>query len=96
MALNHRTSPQNRRRLAVANLKRCPLCGAVNAQQNQDCFACGWHGQFDRDPDTVEEGLNQLIDRCPELANAANFTPKKPTLWQKIRAIFRRKVDYWA
>ena len=93
MALNHRLNPQTRRRLAAANLKRCPLCGAVNAHQNEDCFACGWHGKFDRDPEIVEEGLNQLIDRCPELANAASFEPVKRSLWDRIRALFRRRVD---
>lgn len=84
---------QSRRQFAAANLKRCPLCGAVNAHQNQDCFACGWYGAFDRDPATVEEGLNLLIDRCPELANATNFHPQQPTLWDRLRAFFRRPFD---
>ena len=92
MALQPRFN-NNRRQFAAANLKRCPLCGAVNAQQNETCFACGWYGQFDRDPETVEEGLNLLIDRCPELANATSFTPPKYTFWDRIIAFFRRRVD---
>lgn len=92
MALQPRFN-QNRKQFAAANLKRCPLCGAVNAHQNHECFACGWHGQFDRDPETVEEGLNLLIDRCPELANATTFGKEKPSFWDKIRAFFRRGID---
>jgi hypothetical protein len=92
MALQPRSN-QNRRLFASANLKRCPLCGAVNAHQNNTCFSCGWHGRFDRDPETVEEGLNLLIDRCPELANATNFAPKQPSFWDRITAFFRRRVD---
>ncbi len=84
---------QNRKQFAAANLKRCPLCGAVNAHQNDECFACGWYGKFDRDPETVEEGLNLLIDRCPELANTTTFRPPKPTWWEKICAFFQRRVD---
>jgi hypothetical protein len=84
---------QNRRQFAAVNLKRCPLCGAVNAQQNGECFACGWFGQFDQDPEVVEEGLNLLIDRCPELANATSFNIPRPSLWDRIRAFFRKRID---
>lgn len=87
---------QSRLRLAAANLKRCPLCGAVNARQNFECFACSWHGAFDRDPHTVEEGLSQLIERCPELASTTNLPSKKPTLWDWFAGLFRRRIDYQA
>lgn len=96
MALIPRSIRPKRRRLAIANLKRCPLCGAVNAQQNDSCFACGWHGLFDKDPEIVEEGLNQLIDRCPELANAANLEPQKQNFWQWLRSLFHRRLDLQA
>ncbi|MBN9504291.1 MAG: hypothetical protein BGO01_03900 [Armatimonadetes bacterium 55-13] len=97
MSLRPRTNQDNRRRFAAANLKRCPLCGAVNTQQNHQCFACGWHGKFDQDPAIVQEGLNQLMDRCPELTNGASLEePKKPSLWRRILNKFRRKVDIWA
>ncbi len=92
MALHPRFN-QSRRQFASTNLKRCPLCGAVNAHQNHECFACGWYGAFDRDPDTVEEGLNLLIDRCPELANTTNFSRKPKGFWQRIQAFFRRPFE---
>ena len=79
--------PRPNRQFASANLKRCPLCGAVNANRNAECFACGWYGRFDSDAETVEEGLNLLIDRCPELAENGQLEIK-PTLWQRIAAFF--------
>ncbi len=92
MALQPRFN-QNRKSFAAANLKRCPLCGAVNAHLNEECFACSWHGEFDRDPATVEEGLSLLIDRCPELANATAFSSPKLSLWRRFRALFHKPVD---
>jgi len=60
----------------------------VNANKNEECFACGWYGRFDCDAETVEEGLNLLIDRCPELAD--NVRPANgPTFWERIVALFR-------
>ena len=80
--------PRPNRQFTSANLKRCPLCGAVNANKNSECFACGWYGRFDCDAETVEEGLNLLIDRCPELAE--NVRPAaRPTLWDRIVNLFR-------
>ena len=71
-------SEDDRRLFAIANLKRCPLCGAVNAHLNAECFACGWYGKFDRDPESVEEGLQILMDRCPELATPAPAVAHRP------------------
>jgi hypothetical protein len=70
----------DRRHFALANLKRCPLCGAVNAHLNHECFACGWYGKFDHDPESVEEGLQLLMDRCPELATPVPITVRRPGL----------------
>ena len=54
------------RRLACAHLKHCPLCEALNAANNVECFVCRWHGEFDRDSLRIEEGLRRLLSRCPE------------------------------
>jgi hypothetical protein len=75
-----------RRRLASSNLKCCPLCSALNAEENHECFVCGWRGLFERDPDTVEAGLNRLMRQCPELNEPA--TPQ--TRRRNIRAIWHR------
>jgi len=61
---------ETKRLISSHTLKRCTLCGAVNSIANEECFVCRWRGEFDRDPDEIEIGVNQLLDRCPELAVA--------------------------
>jgi hypothetical protein len=53
--------------MCIANLKRCPLCGAINAIRNDECFACSWHGLFLCDRQSVCEGVAAILARCPEL-----------------------------
>ena len=31
----------------------CTLCGTLNHEGNTECFTCGWHGSFSRDPQSV-------------------------------------------
>lgn len=86
------------RRLAAETLKRCPLCGAVNALANDECFVCRWFGEFDHDPHHVEEGLDELLTRCPELVDAMLDQPApRPNPWQRVclwwRGIFSRRLD---
>ena len=56
------------RRHAAQSLKRCPLCNTLNARQNAECVTCRWFGEFDSDPFRIEEGLDQMMRRCPEFA----------------------------
>jgi len=81
------------RRLAAETLKRCPLCGAVNALTNDECFVCRWSGQFDRDPRRVEEGLDELLMRCPELVDAMleNAPPPRQRLWMRVCGWWRER-----
>jgi hypothetical protein len=86
------------RRLAVENLKACPLCGAVNAVQNNECFVCRWRGEFDHDSETIEEGVFALLDRCPELVDVILEAPApRPGLLQHVRnffgGLFRKNID---
>lgn len=91
-----------RRKFAAENLKRCPLCGAVNAKQNAECFLCAWHGEFEYELESVEEGLEELLERCPELAELLVELPecRRPirdffvNLWRRL--IHRGHVDIWA
>ena len=87
------------RRLPVENLKRCPLCGVLNALNNCECFVCRWHGGFDHDPNRIEECLLDLLERCPELADAMSEpVPVKKTFVVRLRewcsGLFRRKLDF--
>jgi len=85
---DNRTAAQEaHRRLAAESLKRCPLCGAINAKANGECFVCRWYGGFDHDPAQVEAGLSELLTRCPELADAMADTPVRVN---RIRGWFRR------
>ncbi len=88
------------RRFAAENLKRCPLCGAVNVKDNFSCFLCSWAGQFDYEAEAVEAGLEELLLRCPELADLLVELPApvgrvQAGLTAFWRWITRRKVDYW-
>ena len=83
------------RKRAVKDLKRCPLCGAINAHENAECFVCAWRGNFTTDPESVEQGLDELFDRCPELFDAM-FEPSMPrvTLGTRIGA-FLCRIKAW-
>lgn len=63
----HFESSENRRRIAQAHLKLCPVCDSLNALSNDECFVCSWHGQFDHDAHRIEESLVRLLISCPEL-----------------------------
>ncbi len=97
MKEGHLRSPihrsEKRRRIAQSNLKRCPLCNALNARANDDCFVCGWAGRFDHDPFRIEESLIRLIYQCPELDQEIPRVPKKPTWLQRALSRLRRHVD---
>ncbi len=83
---------ESQRKLAALSLKRCPLCGAVNAVANDECFVCRWHGEFQSDPVSVDEGLGLLLENCPELVDAMTQQPlQPPTLWQRLRTFFNRR-----
>lgn len=78
-------------RLAIDSLKCCPLCGAVNAAQNSECFVCRWQGRFDHDPDRIENGLNDLLDRCPELIEIMLEAPAPArSPWARFKAFVGR------
>ena len=78
------------RRLPVENLKRCPLCGVLNAVHNAECFVCRWHGGFDHDPIRIEACLLDLLERCPELADAMSEpAPVKRTFLMRFK-------DWWS
>lgn len=91
-----RGSGSDYRRLPL-DLKRCPLCGTINAAESPECATCSWHGEFDRDPDIVEEGLFEMMVRCPELAETLIDRPRRPRrrrgflAW--LKGLFRRRVD---
>lgn len=91
------TSEPDLRRLPL-DLKRCPLCGTINSADNGDCVMCGWHGSFERDPELIEEGLYEMMIRCPDLAEALLESPRKPRprrgFRHWVRNLFRKRTDF--
>ncbi|HVT12540.1 MAG TPA: hypothetical protein VHE55_09750 [Fimbriimonadaceae bacterium] len=84
----------NHRKLAVGNLKRCPVCSTVNARLNHECFVCRWHGEFDTDPASVEQGLVDVLEQCPELIDCILHTPlKRESMFSRIRGWFHRRTS---
>jgi hypothetical protein len=75
------------RRLSTDNLKRCPLCGSINARENDECFVCAWYGDFSYDSQSIEEGLDELIEHCPELAD---LLVPEPTRMERFKSWTRR------
>ena len=77
------------RKLAVENLMRCPLCQTVNSRLNMECFVCRWHGEFDHDAHSVQEGLLDLLEHCPEIVNSIILIPRKR------ESILSRAMDWF-
>lgn len=74
-------------RLLLDSLKRCPLCEAVNAEASAACFVCGWSGTFERDAEGLQDSLDEIVARCPEIAA---LKPKRRIIrWiDRLRRLF--------
>lgn len=88
---------QELRRLPL-DLKRCPLCGTINSSANGECVTCAWRGSFESDPETIEEGLYEMMVRCPELAEALLERPsprrKRVSFFGWLSGLFHNRVDF--
>jgi len=83
---------ETQRLVASGTLKTCTCCGALNIVDNRECFVCRWHGRFDEDPIQIEQGVAQLLERCPDLAtammeNAAELNRRRSPMRRWIAAI---------
>lgn len=87
---------ETRRRIAQSNLKRCPLCNALNARVNGTCFVCGWHGTFDHDPFRIEESLIRMIYHDQPIRIEADRKPAQLGLLSVVRRWLRGRVDLQA
>ena len=50
-----------------ADVKICALCGALNHEENAECFTCAWHGDFIRDPRTLDLAWQRLESLYEEI-----------------------------
>ncbi|HEY3783250.1 MAG TPA: hypothetical protein VGL56_19395 [Fimbriimonadaceae bacterium] len=89
-----------RRKVAATNLKRCPVCEALNAVSNNECFVCTWRGKFSHDPMDIEDGLRELLTRCPEYkASTPQIIPtsrkKRSPKWRfLLRRVINGPIDF--
>jgi hypothetical protein len=74
------------------HLKVCPLCGAVNQVKSSKCFVCSWHGEFETNSTTVEQSLDELILKCPQLLEALLPEPKPKKLLLKAIEWFHTRI----
>lgn len=78
----------------TGKLKVCTLCGTLNVVENEECFACRWHGVFETSPKMVQMRLTQLAIQCPDLIDLYDQAPVRyrstarewiARLWVRIR-----------
>lgn len=89
-----RLVPHPPQRLAVESFKVCPLCGALNALEQRECFVCRWSGEFVHDVGRVERALENLVFECPKLVAALEKPSRVQRWWRKVTRFMRRRVDF--
>lgn len=52
--MNLGETKRSNRVVKKADVKLCTLCGTLNYVANTECFICGWHGSFSKDPQTLD------------------------------------------
>lgn len=95
------TNPPGRKpfhgQFVLKNLKRCPLCRAVNSRVNAECFVCGWSGAFESRPESLEEGLRQMLMQCPELFELSTTEPTTMKVRKRVAGLlgrlFHKRLD---
>lgn len=75
---------------AGGHFKVCSLCGALNIRENDECFVCRWHGDFDGNQALVELKLIELLRTCPEI-DVLPSTPQKLGFWARLWQRFRHR-----
>lgn len=58
---------KSNRVVTKANVKICALCSALNHEGNAECFTCGWHGSFSRDPYIIDLAWQRLESLYEEI-----------------------------
>ncbi len=85
--------------MAADNFVVCPLCGALNVVENEECFVCSWHGTFDASPDLVEGKLEEIVRQCPGLSRTQPELTRSGLfhrVFHIVTRLVRRPLDLWA
>jgi hypothetical protein len=81
-------------------LKICDLCGWLNLESNAECFVCGWHGHFERDPEVVRAAVELTVRKhgrleLQHLTDLRTYRqPPPPTLQSRLRHWWRRLLAW--
>ena len=65
--------------LGKQNVKLCALCGTLNHESNGECWTCRWHGEYSRDPQTIEFAWKRL-ETLHEEVRLEHVTSRRQTL----------------
>jgi hypothetical protein len=93
-------------RAEIEQFMVCPLCGALNVCENDECFVCRWSGEFDLSPTLVHLRIREIIEACPELQDLLlereiMIRRESPLgavarFKQLVARLFRRRLDFRA
>ncbi len=93
-------------RAEIEQFMVCPLCGALNVCENDECFVCRWSGEFDLSPTLVHLRIREIIEACPELQDLLlereiMIRRESPLgavdrFKQFVARLFRRRLDFRA
>ena len=76
--------------LTTSELKLCELCGWLNLESNSECFVCGWHGQFEHNPEAIKAAVELTVRQhgrleLQHLTDLRTYRePPPPTLKTKL------------
>ena len=76
-----------------SEMKICELCGWLNLETNTECFVCGWHGRFERDPEVVHAAVELAVRRYGRLELQHLTDPRTYRQPPTLRP-FRRLSDW--
>lgn len=93
--LMNRSIDPNKSSNRTLHFKICPLCESLNAKEMRDCWCCGWHGEFDQDPDRISSKLEAIQEVAPNLLEFEAIAPRRSWLKKLIQRI-KGDIDTYA
>jgi hypothetical protein len=81
-------------------LKICELCGWLNLASNTECFVCGWHGRFERDPEVVHAAMELALRRygrleLQHLTDPRTYRAPEPASLRARLLAWLQRVRFW-
>lgn len=75
-----------RTRARLGEFKVCPLCGALNVNENAECFVCRWQGSFDHSRELIRLRIYEVVRGRPDFWDVWASIPcvRTQTRWQRF------------